>query len=170
MIFLAIWDLSFLVIAICFFALPELSRDYFNNFYLLMVPYGLPIGQILLTGSIYSTLALTVERWVHFKFEVNNVYHIGHLSIHTTLIGSEDWEGREHFFQKSCSKYLCGCFPPIKSLKIVSKYLKGEMWLFSSEGMFLFGYNIKSNNKIYNIQNIRIAKIDRKMKLNFMLF
>ena len=62
MIFLAIWDLSFLVIAICFFALPELSRGYFNNFFLLMVPYGLPIGQILLTGSIYSTLALTVER------------------------------------------------------------------------------------------------------------
>ena len=72
MIFLAIWDLSFLVIAICFFALPELSRDYFNNFYLLMVPYGLPIGQILLTGSIYSTLALTVERWVQFKFKINH--------------------------------------------------------------------------------------------------
>ena len=82
MIFLAIWDLSFLVIAICFFALPELSRDYFNNFYLLMVPYGLPIGQILLTGSIYSTLALTVERWVHFKFEINDVYHKGHLYLH----------------------------------------------------------------------------------------
>ena len=82
MIFLAIWDLSFLVIAICFFALPELSRDYFNNFYLLMVPYGLPIGQILLTGSIYSTLALTVERWVYFKFEINNVYHKGHLYLH----------------------------------------------------------------------------------------
>ena len=78
--------------------------------------------------------------------------------------------GKGAFFQKSCSKNLCGFFPPIKSLKIFSKYPKGEMWLFSSEGMFLFGYNIKSNNKIYNIQNIRIAKIDRKMKLNFMLF
>ena len=62
MIFLAILDLSYLVISICFFALPELSSIYFDNFYLLMVPYGLPIGQIFLTGSIYSTLALTTER------------------------------------------------------------------------------------------------------------
>ena len=63
MIFLAVWDLSYLIISISFFALPVLSSVYFETIFLIMVPYGLPIGQIFLTGSIYSTLALTVERY-----------------------------------------------------------------------------------------------------------
>ena len=72
MIFLALLDLSYLVMSICFFALPELSSIYFDNFYLLMVPYGLPIGQIFLTASIYSTLALTTERYIrNFQLDDN---------------------------------------------------------------------------------------------------
>ena len=75
MIFLAFLDLSYLVISICFFALPELSSIYFDNFYLLMVPYGLPIGQIFLTGSTYSTLALTTERYVCNQMNINTNSH-----------------------------------------------------------------------------------------------
>ena len=62
MSFLAIWDLSYLFVSISCFALPEISASYFETVFLPMVPFALPIGQIFLTGSIYSTLALTVER------------------------------------------------------------------------------------------------------------
>lgn len=62
MIFLAIWDLLYLVISVLFFAMPVLSSSYYQDFFIPLVPFGLPIGQIFLTGSIYSTMALTIER------------------------------------------------------------------------------------------------------------
>jgi hypothetical protein len=47
---------------ICF-GLPALSETYRNEFYLHILAYTIPLAQICLYGSTYSTLALTAERY-----------------------------------------------------------------------------------------------------------
>ena len=63
-IFLAIWDFAYLTFAlmtlIIFFQNPYLS--YALN------RYAYPIRFTLLTGSIYSTIAMTLDRYLHMYF------------------------------------------------------------------------------------------------------
>jgi hypothetical protein len=46
---------------ICF-AMPALSKAYRQEFYIHIMAYTVPLAQICLYGSSYSTLALTTER------------------------------------------------------------------------------------------------------------
>ena len=61
---LAIWDISVLIMITGCYILPTLSIKYYQNIFNPYYPYGLPIVQISVTGSIYSTLFLTIERYV----------------------------------------------------------------------------------------------------------
>ena len=61
---LAIWDISVLIMITGCYILPTLSTNYYQNIFNPYYPYGLPIVQISVTGSIYSTLFLTIERYV----------------------------------------------------------------------------------------------------------
>ena len=61
-IFLAFWDLSILIMMSGCFILPVLSTMYRENIAFWMFRYAIPFTQILVTGSIYSTLALTIDR------------------------------------------------------------------------------------------------------------
>ena len=61
---LAIWDISVLIMISGCYILPTLSIKYYQNIFNPYYPYGLPIVQISVTGSIYSTLFLTIERYV----------------------------------------------------------------------------------------------------------
>ena len=61
-IFLAFWDLLILIMICGCFILPELSSKYHEKMAFWMFRYAVPFTQILVTGSIYSTLALTVDR------------------------------------------------------------------------------------------------------------
>ena len=62
MIFLSMWDFGYLVLSICCFSLPLLSTYFRENLYIYMIPYAIPLAQICLSGSCYSTVALTIER------------------------------------------------------------------------------------------------------------
>ena len=62
MIFLALWDLSILIMMIWLFTFPVLNYSYEDSIKTPIFRYGFPIFHISLTGTIYSTLALALER------------------------------------------------------------------------------------------------------------
>ena len=60
-IFLAIWDLSYLT-----FSLMTLIVFFQNpNLFYALNRYAYPVQFTLLTGSIYSTMAMTLDRYLH---------------------------------------------------------------------------------------------------------
>ena len=59
---LFIWDFGYLLFSQFLFALPEMSTSYKEKTFLYLVPYLLPLIQICLSGSCFTTVALTVER------------------------------------------------------------------------------------------------------------
>ena len=65
MILLFFYDNAYIIFSILIFALPQLSNTYKENYLKYIVPTALPLVQIALTGSVYSTLAISLERyWV----------------------------------------------------------------------------------------------------------
>ena len=62
MMLLSCWDFGLLFFSQFLFALPELSEWYKNGLFLQLVPYMIPMAQICLSGSCFTTVALTVER------------------------------------------------------------------------------------------------------------
>lgn len=64
MISLSCWDFCYLVLSIICFAMPMMSAVFRDTVFIHMVPYAIPLAQICLSGSCYSTVALTVERYI----------------------------------------------------------------------------------------------------------
>ena len=62
MMLLSCWDFGLLFFSLFVFALLELSEIYRNGLFRRLVPYLLPMTQICLSGSTFTTVALTVER------------------------------------------------------------------------------------------------------------
>ena len=65
MMMLSTFDGLYILLSIVLFALPVISTTYMTSgahYYVL--PRALPVAQIALTGSIYSTLAITIERYL----------------------------------------------------------------------------------------------------------
>ena len=54
----------FELFAILMYSLPNISKFYVDNVYPTILPYLLPLIHIALTGSIYTTLAVAMERCV----------------------------------------------------------------------------------------------------------
>ena len=72
MIFLSCWDFGYLILSILCFALPVISSHFRNFVSIHLIPYVIPLAQVCLSGSCYSTIALTVERYLPepiFSFE-----------------------------------------------------------------------------------------------------
>ena len=62
---LAVYDTLYITLCALVFSIPEVFEDYRNNGNLLfVVPTALPIIQIALTGSVYCTVAISLERYL----------------------------------------------------------------------------------------------------------
>ena len=65
MMMLAVYDLFYIILSLFLFTIPQLSSDYKTlGLHFHVLPKALPLAQVSLTGSIYSTLAMTVERYL----------------------------------------------------------------------------------------------------------
>lgn len=65
LIWLAVIDSIFLVLVVFVFALPELNITYKQWIFPYMLPSVLPLTSIALTASVYTVVALTIERYLH---------------------------------------------------------------------------------------------------------
>ena len=62
MMFLSLWDFMYLVFSVACFSLPVMSSLYRDKVFIHVLPYAIPLAQMCLWGSCYSTVALTIER------------------------------------------------------------------------------------------------------------
>ena len=62
MIYLSCWDFGYLILSMLCFALPVISENFRDVVSIHLIPYVIPLAQVCLSGSCYSTIALTVER------------------------------------------------------------------------------------------------------------
>ena len=61
---LTIYDLLQIIFSIICFALPQLSLSYRNNIFIYVIPFMIPLAQITLSGSSFTTVTLTIERYI----------------------------------------------------------------------------------------------------------
>jgi len=76
MLWLAIFDSLYILNSVLLFGIPTLYADIRGeSWYAHLVPMMLPLAQIGLTGSIYLTVSISIERYttvVHPFFKVND--------------------------------------------------------------------------------------------------
>ena len=63
MLLLSIFDLAYICMSLLTFSLNKFSMSYQEHAWGYIVPWSIPILQISLTGSIYCTMAITLERY-----------------------------------------------------------------------------------------------------------
>ena len=65
MLYLAVYDLLYIVVSILVFILPQFSSYYKDNGpWMYVLPWGIPIGQVSMTGGIYFTMVICLERYL----------------------------------------------------------------------------------------------------------
>ena len=65
MLYLAVFDLLFIIVSVLLFIWPQWSSFYkLNGPWHYIVPWAIPFGQISLTGSVYFTMIVTIERYL----------------------------------------------------------------------------------------------------------
>merc|ERR1711953_609648 len=64
LLLLSTFDTIYLVSAITLFALPNISVHFAGFFRHLTMPFMLPVAHIGMLGSLYTTLAISVERYL----------------------------------------------------------------------------------------------------------
>lgn len=78
MVALAVFDIEYILMNIAVFALPQFSTEYkASGIYYYLLPWILPLAQVGLTGSIYFTMAIALERYFtvcHPFFRVSHTW------------------------------------------------------------------------------------------------
>jgi len=76
MMSLSAFDLLYILASILLFSIPQFNVNYRQSaFYNYILPWTLPLAQVSITGSIYFTMAITVERYVCVCWPFYRVSH-----------------------------------------------------------------------------------------------
>ena len=75
MILLSMYDNVLILMCLLLFVAPILSELYKFGAFNYIAPVALPVGEIAITGSIYSTIAITIERFLVVCCPFYAIYH-----------------------------------------------------------------------------------------------
>ena len=64
MILLTSFDTSYILLSVVLFTIPGISENYKNFYHPYVVPRAIPMIQVALTGSVYATTAISIERYL----------------------------------------------------------------------------------------------------------
>ena len=65
MLYLQLFDLVYIIVSVLIFVMPKISISYrLDGPWHYIVPWAIPFGQISLTGSVYFTMIITIERYL----------------------------------------------------------------------------------------------------------
>ena len=85
MILLSIFDTAYILLNILVFVVPGISDEYKNKgYHYLFAPTVMPITQIALTGSVYCTIAISIERYLTV--------------CHPFYTASKNWSAKRYIF------------------------------------------------------------------------
>ena len=85
MILLALFDTAYILLNILVFVVPGISESYKNKgYHYLFAPTVMPITQIALTGSVYCTIAISIERYLTV--------------CHPFYTASKNWSAKRYIF------------------------------------------------------------------------
>ena len=83
MITLAVYDTLYILLCFVAFAIPEISNDYKTfGFHHYIAPRAVPLMQVTLTGSVYCTVSISLERYLTV--------------CHPFFVASKKWSAKRH--------------------------------------------------------------------------
>ena len=120
---LTLYDLLQIVFSIICFALPQLSLSYRNNIFIYVIPFMIPLAQITLSGSSFTTVTLTIERYIslcapylRYTHGIKTAHYIVPVLVFSTLYNSPRFfEWRTH-----SEKSLRPCFVDYGIMDVMS--------------------------------------------------
>lgn len=167
MFYLAIFDLLYIVVATLVFILPQLS-DYYKNegSWHYIVPWAIPIGQVSMSGSVFFTTVIAIERYLtvchpFYMFSRNWSSKI----IGMGIISFSILYNIPKFLETSTSYELCyfnkSCSMDVQTLTYSSRSCHHEFYSRNmNEGYILLGNEYNSKNFTNHIIDTPIISDD----------
>jgi len=130
MLSLALCDLLYVLLNIVLFGIPSVFKHFTNTiYYNHMVPFLLPVAQMCLTGSIYLTVAIAIERRYIFPIAtfaiVYNFPKFFELTVITEAAGNRTVELTSEEFNNQSEIFVSRIGPT--SLRLEPLYIKGYL-------------------------------------------
>ena len=109
---LTIYDLMQIVFSIVCFALPQLSLSFRHNVFIYVIPFMIPLAQITLSGSSFTTVTLTIERYIslcapylRYTHGIKSVHYIIPVLVFSTFYNSPrffEWRTHSEISVRPC--------------------------------------------------------------------
>ena len=113
---LTIYDLLQIIFSIICFALPQLSLSYRHNIFIYVIPFMIPLAQITLSGSSFTTVTLTIERYIslcapylRYTHGIRSIHYIIPVLIFSTLYNSPrffEWRTHSEIGVRPCAQHF----------------------------------------------------------------
>ena len=143
LISLAFYDILYVCLSLAWFSFPHVSVLYRDRFQIHLIPYLMPAAQITLSGSSFTTVALTVERFISVckpyltvRYNIRSRHFILPVLIFSLLYNLPrffEWRTVVEDSVKSCD-YLSpepvmdNCTITVRNVTLVSLSLRKNQW------------------------------------------
>ena len=115
LITLTVYDLLQIGFSIICFALPQLSASYRNHIFIYIIPFMIPLAQISLSGSSFTTVTLTIERYIslcapylRYSHGIRSVHYVVPVLVFSALYNSPrffEWRTHSEKYTRPCYQH-----------------------------------------------------------------